>query len=107
MERLQTLPRPGAFAIVRQCSSRKAPSAPAGVAQQAQLEGAAADVFGPGGSNGVTQPAVGRVLSWRVSITMEAAFCVETLEEALAKHAKPRSSTSTGLAHGRRFSPAC
>jgi putative transposase len=30
-----------------------------------------------------------RVLSWRVSITMEAAFCAETLEEALAKHGKP------------------
>jgi len=30
-----------------------------------------------------------RVLSWRVSITMEAAFCVETLEEALAKHGTP------------------
>lgn len=30
-----------------------------------------------------------RVLSWRVSITMEAAFCVETLTEALAKHGKP------------------
>jgi putative transposase len=30
-----------------------------------------------------------RVLSWRVSITMAAAFCVETLEEALAKHSKP------------------
>ena len=30
-----------------------------------------------------------RVLSWRVSITMEASFCVETLEEALAKHDKP------------------
>jgi putative transposase len=30
-----------------------------------------------------------RVLSWRVSITMEAAFCVETLEEALAKHGRP------------------
>jgi putative transposase len=30
-----------------------------------------------------------RVLSWRVSITMEAAFCVETLDEALAKHGKP------------------
>jgi putative transposase len=30
-----------------------------------------------------------RVLSWRVSITMEAAFCVETLEEALALHGKP------------------
>jgi transposase InsO family protein len=25
-----------------------------------------------------------RVLSWRLSITMEAAFCVETLEDALA-----------------------
>ena|SRR5215472_12605485 len=31
-----------------------------------------------------------RVLSWRVSITMEAAFCVETLQEALAKHGKPQ-----------------
>jgi putative transposase len=30
-----------------------------------------------------------RVLSWRVSITMEASFCVETLEAALAKHGKP------------------
>jgi putative transposase len=30
-----------------------------------------------------------RVLSWRISITMEAAFCVETLEQALAKHGKP------------------
>jgi putative transposase len=30
-----------------------------------------------------------RVLSWRVSITMEAAFCVETLEDALACHGKP------------------
>jgi putative transposase len=30
-----------------------------------------------------------RVLSHRVSITMEASFCVEALEEALAKHGKP------------------
>src|SRR5258708_4537996 len=30
-----------------------------------------------------------RVLSWRLSITMEAAFCVATLEDALARHAKP------------------
>ena len=30
-----------------------------------------------------------RVLSWKLSITMEAAFCVATLEEALAKHGKP------------------
>ena len=45
-----------------------------------------------------------RVLSWRVSITMEAAFCVETLEEALAKHGKPeifntdQGSQFTGMA---------
>jgi putative transposase len=30
-----------------------------------------------------------RVLSWRLSITMEAAFCVETLEDALARYGKP------------------
>jgi putative transposase len=30
-----------------------------------------------------------RVLSWRVSVSMEAAFCIEALEEALAKHGKP------------------
>jgi len=32
-----------------------------------------------------------RVLSHRVSITMEAGFCVEALEEALAKHGKPET----------------
>ena len=30
-----------------------------------------------------------RVLAWRVSITMETSFCIETLEDALAKHGKP------------------
>ena len=30
-----------------------------------------------------------RVLSWRLSITMDAVFCVETLEDALARHDKP------------------
>ena len=30
-----------------------------------------------------------RVLSWRLSITMEAAFCVETLEDAMARHGRP------------------
>jgi putative transposase len=30
-----------------------------------------------------------RVLSWRVSITMGASFCIETLEDALATHDKP------------------
>ena len=45
-----------------------------------------------------------RVLSWRLSITMEASFCVETLEDALARHGKPeifntdQGSQFTGLA---------
>ncbi len=30
-----------------------------------------------------------KVLSWRLSITMEAAFCVEALEEALARYGTP------------------
>ncbi len=30
-----------------------------------------------------------RVLSWRLSITMEAAFCIEALEEALARYGNP------------------
>ena len=30
-----------------------------------------------------------RVLAWRLSITMEAAFCVEALEDALARHGRP------------------
>lgn len=30
-----------------------------------------------------------RVLAWRLSITMEAAFCIEALEEALAKYGRP------------------
>lgn len=30
-----------------------------------------------------------RVLAWRVSITMEADFCIEAVEEALARHGTP------------------
>jgi putative transposase len=30
-----------------------------------------------------------RVLAWRLSITLEADFCIEAVEEALAKHGKP------------------
>jgi putative transposase len=30
-----------------------------------------------------------RVLSWRVSITLEADFCIEAVEDALARHGKP------------------
>jgi putative transposase len=48
-----------------------------------------------------------RVLSWRVSITMEAAFCVEALEDALARHGNPeicntdQGSQFTGAAFTR------
>src|SRR6202022_1379359 len=38
---------------------------------------------------GVLHWAPRRGLSWRLSITMEAAFCVETLGEALARHGRP------------------
>lgn len=31
-----------------------------------------------------------RVLSWRLSITMEADFCIEAVEEALARYGKPK-----------------
>lgn len=31
-----------------------------------------------------------RVLSWRVSITLEADFCIEAVEEALTRYAKPK-----------------
>jgi putative transposase len=30
-----------------------------------------------------------RVLAWRLSITMEAEFCIEAVEEALARHGRP------------------
>ena len=48
-----------------------------------------------------------RVLSWRLSITMEAAFCVEALEDALARHGKPeifntiRAASSPARLHWR------
>ena len=54
-----------------------------------------------------------RVLAWRISITMEVDFCIEVLEEAIARHGKPEifntdqgsqftSAAFTGLltAHG-------
>ncbi|MGY4601089.1 transposase InsO family protein [Bradyrhizobium sp. GM22.5] len=41
-----------------------------------------------------------RVLSWRLSITMEAAFCVETLEDALALHGRPDVFNTVSVALG-------
>jgi putative transposase len=49
-----------------------------------------------------------RVLAWRISITMEAAFCVETLEDALVRHAKPEIfNTDQGSRSPARNSLAC
>ena len=53
-----------------------------------------------------------RVLSWRLSITMEVDFCLDTVEEALARHGRPEifntdqgsqftSAAFTGLLLGR------
>jgi putative transposase len=44
-----------------------------------------------------------RVLSWRLSITMDATFCVETLEYALARHGKPDIFNTD---HGSQFTGA-
>ena len=51
-----------------------------------------------------------RLLSWRLSITMEADFCIEAVEDALAKHGRPEifntdqgsqftSAAFTGMLH--------
>ena len=49
-----------------------------------------------------------RVLSWRISITMEASFCVEALEDALARMGDRRSSTPIRAASSpEQTSPAC
>jgi putative transposase len=37
-----------------------------------------------------------RVLAWRVSITLEADFCIEAVEEALAKHGAPEIFNTDG-----------
>jgi len=53
-----------------------------------------------------------RVLSWRVSITLEVEFCLDAVEEALARHGRPEifntdqgsqftSAAFTGLLLGR------
>ena len=49
-----------------------------------------------------------RVLAWRMSITMEAAFCVDALEEALARYGKPEIfNTHQGSQFTGMRSPAC
>ncbi len=43
-----------------------------------------------------------RVLAWRVSITLEADFCIEAVEEALARPGPPKSSTRIRAASSPR-----
>ena len=65
---------------------------PVHAAADCQIDGAADAPPNTQANSDRTGPTVSlwfsrRVLSWRVSITMEAAFCVEALEEeALARH---------------------
>ena len=49
-----------------------------------------------------------RVLAWRASITMDAAFCIEALQEAPARHGKPEIfNTDQGSQSPARPSRAC
>src|SRR6202021_2106724 len=44
-----------------------------------------------------------RVLAWQVSITLEVAFCIDAVEEALARHGKPEIFTTD---QGSQFTSA-
>ena len=41
-----------------------------------------------------------RVLAWRVSITLEPDFCMEAVEEALARHSAPEIFNTNQGSHG-------
>jgi len=45
-----------------------------------------------------------KVLAWRLSITMDRMFCIEALEEALARHGKPEISARCA-ASSRQYRP--
>ena len=42
-----------------------------------------------GSADGIADEGTRKVLSWRVSNTMDADFCIEALEEALERFGKP------------------
>lgn len=44
-----------------------------------------------------------KVLSWRLSITMDAAFCIEAVEEALARYSKPAIFNTDQAIHVHRL----
>jgi len=41
-----------------------------------------------------------KVLAWRVSITLETAFCIEAVEDAMARHGKPEIFNTDHPSHG-------
>jgi putative transposase len=46
-----------------------------------------------------------RVLAWRLSITLEAEFCLDAVQEALARHGKPEIfNTDQGSQGGLKWS---
>ena len=45
----------------------------------------------------------GAVLAWRLSITLEAAFCIEALEEALARYGRPEIFNTDSQMDQRQF----
>ncbi len=45
-----------------------------------------------------------RVLAWRLSITLETAFCTEAVEEAMAKYGKPDIFNTD---QGSQFTSVC
>jgi putative transposase len=49
-----------------------------------------------------------RVLAWRIAITLEVDFCLEAVEEALARHGKPAIfNTDQGSQFPAPTSPGC
>jgi putative transposase len=42
-----------------------------------------------------------KVLSWRLSNTLDASFCIEALDEAIAKYGKPEIMNTARVANTR------
>jgi len=58
-----------------------------------------------GSADGMADEGTRKVLSWRVSNTMDADFCIEALEEALAWHGRPEIfNTDQGSQGGFKWS---
>jgi transposase InsO family protein len=63
------------------------------VVRRHDLSDHAARLFLSGGNHGLGKP---QGLAWRLSNIMDAGFCVEALQDALARHGKPQIFTDRG-----------